>query len=629
MSRKMPGVAFAMVLGLAACCPARGVEVVPPRLKLKTDRPRVLLRPKATPYAVSLAQLGAIKRDADFDYILARLRRQRSSAAQAMAYLLTGDRSAADRAIDRMRKYHNPEGKGDAFTVYFRLREFALAYDWLHSYPGFTKEMKAEVRANMAPLAATGMKISNDHLFHNYVWVSAGGVGLWALATAGEDAAADDLYDRIRKRLNERLYPAWKYLDGLPSEPMWYWALYVYSPGVLALLGAQSATETDVMGVIKKDGDWLDRHYEYLIHVTTPSMEYLPWGDHKGGGPDGGVTHEMAGVSDALAWALKSPHGAWFSRWMAKSKRGLKRFYGETTIFYMLYTRHLTTKPAVPALSLLAGGKHGGHLVARSDWGPDATVVGFGCNDHFGAHNHYDQGGFIIYRRGLLAVDPPVYRKVRGPQQKSEYHNTLLIGGQGQRAVHGQWFKTVEEFKQNLTGGRRLETGDILFYREAGRWVAVAGQYAQAYPTGLLESCVRQLLFVRPGAVVIVDQIAPAKGKDLPEVQWLLHVPRQPEIQQGDVLTDNGASRLRCRPLFPGPSIPKVEPTPVKTHRVGYTYKRAAGLSLVHLLEVGGPKVAKPAGAQVRRTARGIEVALNGRRYLFANRGKYEVTEEN
>ena len=607
--------------------PARAVEILPPREKLKADRPRVLLRPKTTPHAVSLAQLKAVKRDADFNYVLAKLKRQKGAAAQAMVWLLTGELAAADKAIERMRKYKNPEGKGDAFTVYFRLREFALAYDWLYHCKGFTKAVKAEVRRTLAPLAETGMTISNDHLFHNYVWMSAGGVGLWALATAGEDAAADKLYDRIRERLNDRLYPGWQYLDGLPGESMGYWALYDLSPGALVLLAAQSAAETDRMKVIRDDGDWLDRHYQYLIHVTTPAMKYLTWGDSRWGQPDNGVTHEMAGVSDALAWALRSPSGAYFSRWMAKSERGMRRFYGETAMFYLLYTRNLTARPVKPPLSYLAGGTHGGHFIARSHWGPDATVVGFRCTDFFGNHNHFDQGSFILYRDGLLAVDPPVYPKVHGGQEKTEFHNTLLIGGRGQRRARGQWFKTLAEFeKARKEGG--LETGDILFHKEAGPWVAVAGQFAQAYPAGLVKRCVRQVLYVRPSTVVVVDQLAAPKGKDLPEVQWLLQLPKPPKVRFGSVLTDNGKSWIRCRPLFPGPSVPKVEATRMKTHRVTYSYKREDGLVLVHLIEVGGPKIARPGAPGVRRTARGLELTLDGKKYLFSNRGTYGVSEE-
>ena len=434
MNRRTLRIGAVALLGLAGCCSVQGLGVVPPRATLKADRPRVLLRPNDTPLAVSLRQLQGTRRDADFDYILAKLKGQKSAAAQAMVWLLTGDKSAADKAVARMRTYANPEGKGDAFTVYFRLREFALAYDWLYTYRGFTKAIKAEVRRKLAPLAATGMKISNDHIFHNYVWMSAGGTGLWALAIAGEDAAANKLYDRIRERLNERLYPGWKYLDGLPGESMGYWALYDLSPGALVLLAAQSAGETDVMKAIRDDGNWLDRHYQYLIHVTTPAMKYLTWGDSRWGQPDNGVTHQMAGVSDGLAWALKSPPGAHFSRWMAKGPRGLRRFYGETAMFYLVYTRNLKATPAEPPLCYLAGGTHGGHFIARSDWGPDATVVGFRCTDFFGNHNHFDQGSFILYRKGLIAVDPPVYPKVHGGQEKTEFHNTLLIGGRASAA---------------------------------------------------------------------------------------------------------------------------------------------------------------------------------------------------
>jgi len=62
-------------------------------------------------------------------------------------------------------------------------------------------------------------------------------------------------------------------------------------------------------------------------------------------GPDGGVTHEIAGLTDAATWALNNAHGAFFSQWLA-GKRGTERFHGETAILYFLYTRHLAVAPA-------------------------------------------------------------------------------------------------------------------------------------------------------------------------------------------------------------------------------------------------------------------------------------------
>jgi len=618
-------VASAAVALATATGNSRAAEIIPPLARIKSDRPRVLLRPKASPWAVSLRDLQAIPRDEPFRRMLEQLQGERSASAQAMAWLLTGDKAAADGAIARMRAYRFRQGV-DTFHVYFTLSQFALAYDWLYGYEGFTPEIKAEVRANVMPLAEHGLAVTNDHMFHNYIWMSAGGVALWALATAGEDAPADQLFERIRQRFNAGLFPAWKYLDGLPSEPMGYWALYVLSPGALAILGAQSAFESDLADAIRDaDGDWLNRHFENLIHSTLPDMRYIPWGDLQGG-PNGGVTYEMAGVIDALTWATKSARGAWFGEWLAR-KRGLARFHGDTAIFYMLYATRPKPAPAEPPLSFLAGNNESGHFIARSGWDDGATLVAFRATDHFGDHHHYDQGSFLIYRNGLLAVDPPVYRKVRGPQQPTDVHNTLLLGGQPQRPVRGQWFRTVEEFRKNLNGGRQLETGDILFHTDAGAWAAVAGQFAQAYSPDLVHSCVRQLLFVRPGKIVVVDQLLPPPGRNLPEVQWLLQVPKPPTVEGRGVWTSNGKSWLRCRAVSPAGSDPTVEPTPVNTHRVCFGYKADGRLNMVHAIETGdGAQPELPVEVNVRQSSEAIEVTLAGTTFVFATQSPYAVT---
>ncbi len=185
-----------------------------------------------------------------------------------------------------------------------------------------------------------------------------------------------------------------------------------------------------------------------------------------------------------------------------------------------------------------------------------------------------------------MAVDPPVYQKVRGPQQPTEVHNTLLLGGQGQRPVCGQWFKTLEEFRNNLHGGRQLETGDILFWKEAGGWAAVAAEFAQAYSPGQIQSCVRQLLFVRPATVVVVDQLTAPTNQAVPEVQWLLQVPRETVVENSGFSSSNGKSWLRCQPLLAGGSVPIVQPTPVNTHQVSLAYGGGGSLVMAHLITV-------------------------------------------
>jgi hypothetical protein len=621
--------------GHAAGGADRGVGIFPAAAELRADRPRLLLRPGKTDRAVTLAQLKALPRDEEFGKMLAQLRGEKSAAAQAMVWLLTGDREAAEAAVRRMRGYKAPE-KLDSFAVYFGLRELALAYDWLHGSEFFGAEARAEVRRNAAPLVEAGLAISDDHLFHNYVWMSAGGLALWALATAGEDAESDRLYATVRERLNGRLYPGMEYLAGAPGESMWYWALYDFSPAALSVLAAQSASEQPLAARIReRHGDWLARQLAHVIGSTVPDMSYTPFGDTKTApdgkatGPDGGVTHEMAGVLCGTSWLLSSPEGAWFDRWIA-GKRGLRRFYGETAVFYFIYARNLRAEPKQPPLAVFAGGPGGGHVVARSGWDDDATVVALRSTDHYGDHNHFDQGSFMIWRRGWLALDPRVYKKVGGPQQPAENHNTLLIGGQGQRAVRGQNFRALADFRANLAEGARLETGDTPFFHDEPGWTAAAAQFAQAYPEGTVRSCVRQLLFVRPGTVVIVDRLAAPEGRKLGEVQWLLHVPKPARIEDAVVTAANGKSWLRCRELLPPRGTPEAAASLEENcERVSFKSPDILGQSIAHVLEVGDGEPGKPVDAGWRRVgADGLEVYVGGKTFTFGGAPDFGVREE-
>ncbi|MFO7900251.1 MAG: heparinase II/III family protein, partial [Planctomycetota bacterium] len=520
-----------LVIGASWGGRARGADVFPPSAKLVEDHPRVMLRPKATPHATSLKQLEGLERDAEFKKVLGRLRGDRSAAAQAMVWLLTGDDGAAQKAIQRMRTYKAP-GKPDAFDVWFRLREFGLAYDWLHGHSAFTEEAKAAVRRNAAPLVKAGIRIGDDHVFHNYVWMTNSGMALWALAAAGDDPAADRLLRTVQARFNDRLCPAMEYQNGLPGDALGYWYHYCLSPFAWAMLGIGSAFETDVAAVIEEhQNDWLERQLEGLVLSTLPDMRFIPWGDMQRAS-DGGVTHQIAGPVDAITRATESPAGAWFGRWLAE-KRGVNRFFRDHGLFYFLVTRHLDVKPAEPPLAMRAGGAHSGHALMRSSWKDDATIVGLRCTDHYSGHDHYDQGTFFIYRNGPLALDAGTYDKYNGPQLRTDAHNTLLLGGKGQRKVRATWFKDLAAYRKNLDGGRRLEQGGMPFFKHAGPWTAAACEFAHAYPPGTVRRCARQLLFVRPGTVVVVDNLVAAEGKKVPEAAWLLQVPaRAPEVRE-------------------------------------------------------------------------------------------------
>ncbi len=636
------------VLVLPLALEAAPTDLIPPATGLKQNRPRLLLRPLQTPYAISLPQLKSLPHDADYQSLLRQLENLRPprAAALALVYHLTGKNEAADRAVALMNSWRSPRDKkamNDPFNVYFTCIDLALAYDWLHDYPAFDEAAKADLRRRVQPLVENAFALGNDHVFHNYIWMFNGGAMLWALATAGEDSASDQLLAGLTDRFNHQLFRAMEYLDGANGDSAGYWWLYCEDSAVLVLLAAQSAFETDVMGTLRREhGDWLNRQLEFLVQSVLPDMRFAPWGDIVAG-PNGGVTREMAAKIDAQTWALRSPHGAYLSQWLA-AKRVLKRWESETAMFYFLYTRHLDVPPATPPLAMFAGTKQGGNVLMRSGWDDGATVVGFRCTDFFGQHHHLDQGSFFIYRNGMLALDAGLYRHVAGSQMNTDAHNTLLLGDEGQRSQRYQSASTLEAFTQRLPKG--LETGDILFYRDAGEWTAVAGQFAQAYRPEVVQSCVRQLLFLRPGTVLVVDQLAAPAGKSLPEVRWLLHVPARPMIDGSTVTAFNPRSYLRCRALEPesalqiensystpaGPSSSTGNPSMVDTSRVSFAYPGKPRMTLIHALEMGdGNSQTLPAPIEIKTLGNtdvespAIVVQADGRTFEFSTASPFEI----
>jgi hypothetical protein len=640
-----PAAAAAALLALCTCPLARAgvAEIIPPGEEIKRDRPRLLLRPGATPHAISLGQLKALKRDADFQAALEMLKREKSAASQAMVWLLTGEEAAVDRVIDRIRKLDRVP-PDSAFDVWFGMRELSLAYDWLYDHPKFTEEVKKEIRGKAFELADKwGVKEGDDHVFHNYTWMNNCGLALWAMACYGDDPRAEELMKTVRFRLNQRMFPAMEHLDGHAGDAMGYWYVYCSGSCIWTLMAVQSAYDIDAAGIIReKQHNWLARQLEAMIQGTLPDMRFMPWGDMQGG-PDGGATKEMAGVTDAATWATKSPPGAHFSKWLA-GKLGMKRFRRDTAILYLLYNRHPATGPAEPPLAMLAGGEHSGQAMMRSSWKDDATVVGFRCSDYYQGHFHHDAGSFVIYRNGLLAVDAGKYtlytKELRAPIIATSAHNSLLLGGEGQRVVKGQWYKDLAEFneaRRNPDDGLRLEFGDVPFYRHAGEWTAVAGQFAQAYRPGLVASCVRQLLYVRPGTVVIVDSLVAPAGRKVPEVTWMLQLPTAaPKVGRGSAEFSNGRSWLRCRDLLSDaePGVGKSPPTQITSDyrkladvsRVSFLCKEQPETVLVHLIEVGDGQPGAPREVKPRVTAESVETVLDGKTYVFSRKAPFAVS---
>ena len=128
-------------------------------------------------------------------------------------------------------------------------------------------------------------------------------------------------------------------------------------------------------------------------------------------GGDAGYFNKI--VPDVIPQALEYRHAAAYSRQPPGTRPEPSSWpWGPLTDTTLL-------DPAAQARLPLARYFDGiGLVVARSDWGPEATYLTFKAGDNFWSHSHLDQGAFTLYKGGELALDSGFY----GPKYGSDHH---------------------------------------------------------------------------------------------------------------------------------------------------------------------------------------------------------------
>jgi len=172
-----------------------------------------------------------------------------------------------------------------------------------------------------------------------------------------------------------------------------------------------------------------------------------------------------------------------------------------------------------------------GFVNSRSEWGPDAVSVSFISTDRIQSHQQQDQNSFVIWKGGWQAIDATTYSQ-SGILPHTFTHNTLMIGGHGQRYGDG--------------------TGSVLKFERGNGYVFVAGEANDAYWAGaneyghgtekLLHTFTRELVHILPGYVVVYDRITPIIASNRPT--YLLHSHLQPNVSGNLVSSSDGGGRL-------------------------------------------------------------------------------------
>lgn len=190
-----------------------------------------------------------------------------------------------------------------------------------------------------------------------------------------------------------------------------------------------------------------------------------------------------------------------------------------------------------------------GQVFMRSGAGPEDTYLMLSVDGQTGQHRHYDAGHFTLYRQGFLALDTGTRHgntdNLQNYFAQTIAHNCVLIKMPGEKPSR-YWNGTVVA----QAGGQNLQVGSkVVAFETDAHSSYVAMDLAPVYAAEKCASYTRQILFVMPDHVVVMDRVVstdPGYAKT-----WLLHLANEPRLQDGTLQAEQGDGRIFCRTMLP------------------------------------------------------------------------------
>lgn len=251
--------------------------------------------------------------------------------------------------------------------------------------------------------------------------------------------------------------------------------------------------------------------------------------------------------------------GAWYLRDVAPSY-----IMRNSVMRHMLYRDvvfPITTPPARPAGRPLGYRSAGTDWInARSSWDDSAislTVVA--TPEIVQSHAHVDTGSFVIWRGGWQAADAVTYGK-SGLSWEAGAHNMIHVPGHARHTGKSR-------------GLVRYADDGALFYAQVDASNLLTKRVSDEGYEPMLDEWTRELVYVRPDALVVYDRVAPRpSGK---AYVWRVHFANKPEGGPAHWTASNGRGSIAVDVLAGGEA------------RVGWDADLSEGGSKAWRLEVG------------------------------------------
>lgn len=551
------GAALALLLTLASLAPGRAGA---PALRIPAERPRIFLtKADAEQLRQELGGVYQPKHDGTPRGIIRE---------NAFAYVISGDKAAAARAIAAAVKLCTPEvaltpqGGHDNFED---LLDISLCYDWCHAELGTAKPIlrtplidameKHDYLRKMDRGPGHNMSTENS--------LAPLGAGL---ALYGEHPNAEKWLREARRVVVDQCMSG--YLDKLcpdgdDFEGTQYHGARYQGQGIWCWIWLKGTGEN----LFTQKHPQLVNAVNWWIYMMQPF--------HEDGRPfhvsQGDTTHrEIAArnvtAAAALSVAARDPYAGWYA-----SQGGVSGW--EAVVWKLAGSK--APREGLPLYRFFRPNM----AIIRSGWNiaEDSrdTLFTFTCRDYMrGWHCHQDVNHFTLSRRGELAIDSGVYAgnsdHARNYQRATIAHNSMLVYDPAEPLPPdvtardgGQVFRNDSAFIERTgaaaVGWQTYDRADFRTFGVGYGHYYMCGDGTKAYnyrDFRRVENFTREVVYVSqvdPPVIVIFDRVTATKPAS--RKTWLLHTIREPQIKGANVTVQDREGQMFVQALLPKQAV--------------------------------------------------------------------------
>ena len=532
---------------------------------------------------------------------------QKRTLAAALAWAATHDLKYGADAAERLTSQARWSTSGPiayaandmaSRTVAWTL---ALGYDWTSDYLSAAqkREILAAIRARTQPMFVDVMKRMTAYPYDSHGNISLNIVAAIGVLMAGEIPEADD-WVKLAVPAAVAWTSPWGWEDGgfANGTAQGFWdtgsnllAWYVLRYGA---------------GVDLARKEWVRNHERFLAYFVPPGAPSGAFGD----GLEMPLAEVWSRVGKALAAFAPTPIGRWYAA--SENREDDSRI--ELLLAPPADFAGARLPPGTPDSAWFPSV---GWVAMHSSLADPNRVSVFFKSSPYGSynHSHSDQNSFVVNARGRrLAIASGYYDDYGTAHWKDWYKQTRAAnaitfdGGEGQ-GNHDKAF-----------------SGEVTRFESGTGYDYAIGHAEKAYG-GKLTLARREIVYLRPDVVVVHDSLASATPRTW---EWNIHaLNRMTEVSPTQVAIRNGPAQM-CVEMVSAPPVEfsqddrftaRPSSGASQWHGTFATVGKLAAADFVVVMRVGSDCSARhgeAAGAQAKREADAIEVAVAGHRIRFA-----------